>query len=756
MNSISKFFAIASLLALSAMAVAQEAPGPDPKDTESAAVESASQRAQLPLYKTIPAAKDAELTPAAAMDSATGHGWQRSNADASNTRYSALSQINKNNVSRLRVAWIYHSGGKDRNNIQTNPVIVDGIIYAPTVAKAIVALNAQTGRELWRFVPPAATELFGENYLPAHRGLAYWPGTTDYKPRLFFTANGYLYALDPLDGTLVAAFGDHGTVHARGPVAPAIYKDVIVVSDLDALEAFKITTGQQLWRFEVDAQGLAKGLGDSLLQGKVHRYPGGSIWGGIALDEARGLVFIATGAPHPNFVGVNRIGRNEHTNSIVALDVRSGHLVWAFQDIAHDLWDLDIPAPPNLVTIMHHAKRVDAVAQVTKQGNTLLLDRLTGKPLFPFRLRRAPVSTVPGERTSPYQPDLELPQPFSRQVFTTDDITTITPEAHEFVSKQLQDTRLGWFEPPMEDRPVVYYGVHGGAEWTGAAFDPTSGWLYVSANEIAWLARITRAEERPSNAAATPGQMIFLKQCAQCHGNNREGRGVAPSLLGIKRALTNDQVSTILEKGRNAMPPISISEEDRKQLLDFLFDRDIVKQDTFQAGPSWFDRLRNFLTTGSNRRPVVAAPFVDGGLNKLLDQADYPGTKPPWGTLSAIDLNTGKLAWQVPLGEYEELIRRGIPKTGTENFGGAMVTAGGLVFCAGTRDHKIRAFDKDTGQELWEYKLPYGGYAPPATYEVDGRQYVVIAATGGGKLGGEHGDVYVAFAVPASASGVTQ
>jgi quinoprotein glucose dehydrogenase len=401
---------------------------------------------------------------------------------------------------------------------------------------------------------------------------------------------------------------------------------------------------------------------------------------------------------------------------------------------------LDIPAPPNLVTITHDGKRVDAVAQVTKQGNTLLLDRLSGKPLFPFRLRRAPVSTIPGERTSPYQPDIELPVPFSRQVFTSEDITNLTPEAHEFASKQLRSAKLGWFNPTMEDKPVVYYGVHGGAEWTGAAFDPTSGRLYVSANELAWLAWLTRAEinRRDPQAAPTPGQTIFKQHCALCHGENREGRGVAPSLLGIKHVLADEQVNTILKNGRNAMPAISISESDKKHLLDFLFDRDMPKPD---ADRNWKSR--------------VSASYVEAGLMKLQDETGYPATKPPWGTLNAIDLNTGKLSWQVPLGEYDALTHRGIPKTGTENFGGATVTAGGLVFCAGTRDLDIRAFDKDNGKELWRYKLPFGGYAPPATYEVNGRQYIVIAATGGGKLGGEHGDVYIAFALPEPTTGAT-
>ncbi len=697
-------------------------------------MENAHERATLPLYKVISAAQPSELTPALTASPSYGT-WSRSTADAANTRYSALSQINKTNVNQLAVAWIYHSGGNDSNNIQATPVIVRGVIYAPTVAKAIVALDAERGTQLWRFEPPPATELFGENYLPAHRGLLYWPGDQEHAPRLFLTANGYLYALDPRDGKPIAQFWHHGAVPARGPVAPAIFQDIVVVSDLDALEAFNVVTGQKLWRFEVDADGLTKGLGDAVVGGKVFRYPGGNIWGGIAMDESRGVVFFSTGAPHPNFVGISRIGPNKHTNSVVALDVRSGRLLWAFQDIAHDLWDMDIAAPPNLVTIYRHDMRVDAVAQVTKQGNTLLLDRLSGKPIFPVRLRRTPVSSVPGERTSPYQPALELPQPFSRQVFTSADITNITPSAHAFVSRQLDGTRFGWFEPPMVDKPIAYYGVHGGAEWTGAAFDPTSGKLYVSANEIAWRAWITRAVQRDKNAASTPGQKIFLDHCAQCHGENSEGRGVAPSLMGVKGHLTDEQVSGILQNGRNAMPPISISEENKKQLLDFLFDRDIAEQEM-----------------SSDWKPMVSASYVDGGLEKLEDEAGYPGTKPPWGTLNAIDLNTGKLAWQVPLGEYEELTRRGVPKTGTENFGGAMVTGGGLVFCAGTRDLNIRAFDKDSGKELWRYKLPFGGYAPPATYEFRGRQYIVIAATGGGKLGGEHGDAYVAFALPEAAS----
>jgi quinoprotein glucose dehydrogenase len=311
--------------------------------------------------------------------------------------------------------------------------------------------------------------------------------------------------------------------------------------------------------------------------------------------------------------------------------------------------------------------------------------------------------------------------------------TDITPESHDFVLKKVQKATFGWFEPPREDEPIIFYGVHGGAEWTGASFDPSTGWLYISANELPWIESLSRSVPEPQSdlhKEATPGQAVYRQRCAICHGQNRQGQGMIPSLAGLSGRLSESEVTDILKTGRNSMPPIAIADGDRRDLLNFLFGREIVRP----GGPA---------PTKSGAVSYQASDFA-----KLLDGQDYPGSRPPWGTLNAIDLNTGKLVWKVPLGEYEELTRLGIPKTGTENFGGAMATAGGLVFCAGTRDLKIRAFDKTSGQELWQYKLPYGGYAPPATYEVNGRQYVVIAATGGGKLGGDLGDTYVGFALP--------
>lgn len=656
-------------------------------------------------YLTIPAAKPADLTPSIPIAYDLDN-WPRSNGDASSTRYSRLDQVNVSNVRNLRVAWIYHSHD-GRGNIEANPVIVNGVMYAPTVGHHIVAINAETGKELWRF------EADG---VPAQRGLIYWPGNRTASARLFFTAGNSLYALDPKSGRPISTFGENGEVRSGGVVAPAVYKNIIVVPDQNVIEAFDAVSGKSLWKFRVMPHGKPQPAD-----------AGGNCWGGMAMDESRGIAYISTGSPHPNFDGTGHLGRDRYANSVIALDAVTGKLRWSFQEIRHDIWDLDIPAPPILVTVMRDGRRVDAVAQVTKLGNTLLLDRTTGKPLFPFRLKRAPRSNLPGEQAWPYQPDLELPEPFSRQVFSAADVTNLTPKAHTYVMNLLKRANYGWFEPFEQNRPTAYYGIHGGAEWTGASFDPATGWLYVSANQLAWIITVVPKPGRESTlpASVQPGRQVFLHNCALCHGNDREGRGMAPPLLNLRSHLSREAAAGIVKNGRNSMPPISLSATQLNQVLDYLF----------------YESPRGSGSSEAGRR------YTFEGYKKLLDDRGYPGTKPPWGTLNAINLNTGRIAWKRPLGEYLELKAAGVEQTGTENFGGATVTAGGLVFCAGTRDHEIRAFNKENGKELWSYKLPYGGYAPPAIYAAGGREYIVIAATGGGKLGGPMGDAYVAFSL---------
>ncbi|HEY5911912.1 MAG TPA: PQQ-binding-like beta-propeller repeat protein [Verrucomicrobiae bacterium] len=692
------------------------------------AIEDPHEREQLPLYQVIPAARPEELTPAnGSPKRETYLTWERSHGDNGGTRYSALTQINRQNVSRLQVAWIYHSMDAS-NNIQCNPIIVHGVLFAPTPGKNVVALNAATGKELWRFSPGAR---------PAFRGLIYWPGGGGATERVCFCAGAYLHALDPKTGRPLADFGEGGKTRLPGVVqgdfgaataAPAIFQRIIVVPGFEKdVWGFDVVTGKYLWTFHTVPQ---PGEFGYETWDNTESYAANA-WAGMAMDEVRGIAYISTASPKPNFIGVRHRGQNLFANCVIALDARTGKRLWHFQEIRHDIWDLDVSAPPCLGTITRDGRRVDVVATVTKIGNTLLLDRVSGKPIFPFRLRRAPTSDVPGEQTWPYQPDPELPQPFSKLEYTEADLTQRTPEAAEFARSRFLGMRTGRFRPPMEGRPTLYFGVDGGAEWSGACIDIETGHLYVTANHMGWAISLFRDDDPPDDPRApkTAGRLAYEANCASCHATNRLGVGTAPNLRGLRHRFTDEALLRQIREGKNAMPANpQLSEDDLKALVNFLLLRD--------CGP-----LPELPKT---ERPAYSST----GYPKFYDQDGYPANKPPWGTLNCLDLNTGKLLWKVPLGEYPELTARGLKPTGTENYGGAIVTAGGLVFCAGTRDNKIRAFDKETGQELWSAQLPWTGSAPPATYEVNGRQFVVIASTGGNKLGTPYGDAYVAFALP--------
>ena len=496
---------------------------------------------------------------------------------------------------------------------------------------------------------------------------------------------------------------------------------------------YDMNTGEQLWVFHTVPQEGEFGY-DTWKEPESGA--SANSWGGTALDEARGILYVPTGSPKPNFMGHFNIGNNLFSNCLIAIDAKTGKRLWHFQEVRHDIWDLDIPAPPVLTSIYKDGQSIDVVAQVTKSGNTLLLDRVSGKPIFPFKLKRAPTSSVPGMWTWPYQPDVELPERFSRNEFTLNDITDIAQENHDFILNKIQkdSATYGWMLPNEIGKPNIINNIHGGAEWTGASVDVETAMLFVSSNELPWYITLNEEKEQvidESKLPVTAGREIYLNNCVACHGVNREGTGEYPSLLSLNNRMDSESIDSLLQFGRKNMPAMpNIKGQELEQLKNYLLEMDQPEKQTEKV---------------EQLRPHYA---FDSGWLKLLDQEGYPGIKPPWGKLTAINLNTGKIKWSVPLGEYEALTKRGVPVTGTENFGGPSVTAGGLVFCSGTRDLKIRAFDVDTGAELWSYKLPFGGSAPPSIYEANGRQYIVVPATGGGKLDLPKGDAYVAFALP--------
>jgi len=696
-------------------------------DTAYWIVESEADRNELPIYHKIPAAKLQDLTKSAPWPPEEDFvNWHRSHGDSTSSHFSTLTDINRTNVDDLEVAWIY-SPNKGNRNIQSNPVIADGLLFTPNSANEVVALDPETGREVWKFDPKAS--------FPAKRGMVWWPGDASTPSRLYFPVGSHLVALDAKTGSPSMSFGKNGWVYtgAVGKIAPAIVGNVLIHATVKpAIQGYDIKSGAQLWSTPIREQNPPKRAG-----GLSTKFLGGRPWGGMAVDAGRKIAYLTTSNPNPVLFGADRPGNNETANSVIAVDVTTGMILWKFQEIAHDLWDLDIGAPPILTKITIDSKSVDVVVAVTKFGNTLVLDRVTGKPIFDFRLRKTPTSKIPGEKTAPYQPDLELPQPFARQEFSLEDVTNIGPANREAVLKQLKDANFGFFVPHIPGTNTVFYGLHGGAQWPGAAVDQQRAIIYVASNNIPNMTTLVDlgVQYDETNFPVTNGRAVYLEYCADCHGQNREGDDT-PSLQWLGTRIPKHQVAAIIENGLNAMPPVEdMTETELADLTEYLFTRDKELQGQNK-------------TTGKS-----FGKFERTQYQKLRDHEGYPGSKPPWGTINAIDLNSGKILWQVPLGEYPELTARGIAKTGTENFGSPLVTRGGVVFVSGTKDRMIRAFHTETGEELWSHQLPFVGSGPPSTYAINGKQFLVVPATGGGTLrlydeAIEVGDAFVAFRLP--------
>lgn len=673
--------------------------------------------------------------------------WAVTGGDAGNTRYSPLSQINRDNVARLEVAWVYHTGdGSRTSQIQATPIVVRGILYSTSPAGRAFALRAESGEELWKFDP-------GVTDVGVNRGVVYWENGVEH--RILFTAGSRLFALDATTGALIPSFGIGGSIDlAQGlgrdgmdqwvtATSPGvIYKDLIIqgtrVGEGDEsapgfVRAFDVRTGALVWIFHTIPQPGEFGY-DTWPADAWRSVGGANSWGGMAVDAERGIVYVPTGSATPDFFGGNRIGANLFANSLLALDAATGKRAWHFQTVHHDINDRDLPAAPNLLSVVHDGKRVDAVAQIGKTGFVYLFDRVTGTPLFPIEERAVPVSDIPGESAWPTQPFPTRPAPFARQTLTAADVTNVSPESNAAALARLRGLRSeGVFTPPSLGGSVVLPGFDGGGEWGGSAVDRATGVLYVNANDVPWISALEPIA-RPGGIAS--GASVYLSSCASCHGANRRGDGDrSPSVLDVAGKLSAIQIRDVIDHGRGFMPGFATLP---------LAERDAVT--AYLLGMNAAVTAANGASADTTRATDVRSPYRFRGYEKWRDANGYPATRPPWGTLSAIDLNTGDYLWRIPLGEFAELKAKGIAPTGTEQYGGPIVTAGGIVFIGATQDEKLHALDKRSGAVLWETSLPAAGYATPSTYMVRGRQYVVIAA-GGGKLGTKSSDAYVAFAL---------
>ena len=573
--------------------------------------------------------------------------WRSWSGSNDGNRYSPLTQVNKANVKQLKVAWEYKSGDADprgRTAIQCTPIIVDGVLYATTPTLDAIALDAATGKEIWRFAPPAS------RFRGVNRGVMLWEEKGE--KRIFYAAGAQLFALDAKTGKAIPSFAADGRLDLskdldrdppgafNGATAPGvIYQDLIIIGSSVGegprmaapghIRAYDVRTGKRRWIFHTIPH--PGEFGYETWPKDAWKTSGGTNnWGGMSLDETKGIVYVSLGSPSFDYYGADRVGDNLFGNSLVALDANTGKRIWHYQTVHHDIWDMDLPVNANLI----QWRGKPAVAQITKQGSVFVLDRETGKPLLPVEERPFPASTIPGEVTAKTQPIPLKPPPFAPQRYEPSDIT---PEVKAHFTEMSKDwINQGMYIPASRQGTVMLPGTVGGGLWGGAAADPAKGILYVNSQNL-------------------------------------------PSIMQIVDA---------------------------------------------PAGSPY--------------------PYQIGGYRKLRDEKGNPGVKPPWGQLTAIDLNKGEFLWQKVLGKNDTTEK----EVGTENFGGPILTAGGLVFIGATRDEMFRAFDAATGAILWETKLPAGGYATPATYSLNGKQYIVIACGGGARLTTKSGDSYVAFALP--------
>ncbi len=789
-------------------------------------------------------------------------GWPVYGGQNAEDHYSSLSQINRDNVKNLVVAWKFDSG--EKGGMEANPLIVGRVLYTYTPSQKVIALDAASGKLLWQF----DSGLKGRQ---PTRGVAYW--SDGKQGRIFAGIMNFVYALDAATGKPIQSFGRidlrkglRGDYRLQSVVLTSpgiIYKDLIIVGGRDPevppappgdIRAFDVRTGALRWQFHTIPHPGEPGY-NTWPQDAWKNAGGGNDWGGMALDAKRGIVYVPTGSAVPDFYGARRVGNDLFADTLLALDASTGKLIWHFQGVHHDLWDRDFPAPPALITVRRNGKNIDALAQTTKQGWLFVLDRTTGKPLFPIEERHYPASTVPGEVSSPTQPYPLMPAPYNRELLTEDMLTNRTPEAHAWAVQQFRTFRSdGPFVPLSVGKPtVVFPGFDGGAEWGGPAVDPNTDILYVNANDIAATGNMEK-----NNPSAGLGSETYHSQCAVCHGVNRAGSPPEfPSLIDVEKRLTPEQIAATIHHGKGRMPPFpTLRDGTLKALLAYLqTGKSIEDADHASAGgndtsgeeTSFATSTKSRSTNGGAEKLTGAGVYANNcavchgasrqgmpptfpsligvsqrmtaqqiitrvrhgkgampafpqltdpqvkdlltylassknsagkktasempssspesssspdwmaylftGYKKFYDPDGYPAVAPPWGTLSAIDLNTGKYLWKLPLGNYPELAAKGMADTGTENYGGPVVTAGGLVFIGATIfDSEFRAFDSSTGKLLWHTQLPFAGLATPATYMIDGKQYVVIAA-GGGKIHKSpagrlpSGGMYVAFAL---------
>ena len=691
--------------------------------------------------------------------------WEIYGGDNSRSQYSSLTQIDTNNVKNLKVAWIHNT--KDftsGSQIQVNSIVINNILYGVSPQLKVFALDATTGKQKWVF-DPATQKVKGTEgealSINSCRGVAYYKDEDDNEGRIFYTTGSSLYCIDAVNGKPISSFGKNGTIdlhdglgrdvhdqYITSTTPGIIYKDIIMGTRVAEeaggapghIRGYDVHTGKIRWIFYAIPRPGQPGF-ESWEDKEAYKHAGGAnAWAGFCLDAEKGVVFAPIGSATYDFYDGKRKGNNLFANCVLALDGQTGKRIWHYQTVHHDVWDRDPPTAPVLVTVTKLGKKVEAVVQVTKTGFIFLLDRYTGEPLYPIKEMPVPVtSDLKGEQLSATQPVPTSFEPFSRQTFTEKDLNNlVSKESYQEIKKQYQGfLKQGLYTLPSKQGSLVFPGTLGGAEWGGPAIDPETSILYINSNEIANVITMVDVEDvsvtaKQNNLEA--GMLLYKSNCMGCNASDRKGGNNYPSLIGVNKKYNQESFLQLVNAGRRMMPAFKhLSAEEKDAIASYILDlKDKQKEPYFGTG-----KPKDFYTK---------MPYSATGYNRFYTKEGYPANTPPWGTLTAISLNTGKIIWRDALGDYPEFKAKGI-RTGTLNFGGPVVTAGGLLFIAATKDSKFRAFNKKSGKLLWEVDLPAAGIATPSIYQVNGKQFVVIACGGGGKGGAKSGDAYVAFAL---------
>jgi quinoprotein glucose dehydrogenase len=694
--------------------------------------------------------------------------WSDYGGGPDSAQYSALQEINRTNVSKLQIAWVFPTG--DDNRYFFNPIQAHGLTYVLAADNAITALDAVTGKEVWIHKADPHTEII------TNRGINYWESKDGRDRRLLFASNHFLQAIDARTGKQILSFGANGLVDlkqglGRDPqsfslvqsTTPGrVFENLLILGSATNegygsapgdIRAFDVRTGALAWIFHTIPHPGEVGY-DTWPPDAWKRVGGANCWGEISVDEIRGIVYVPTASPKYNFYGADRLGADLFGDCLLALDARTGKLLWYFQMVHHDIWDYDNATAPKLLTVWHDGRKVDAVAQVAKTGFVWVFNRVTGKPLWPVEERPEPRSDMPGEETWPTQPFPLKPPPFARQAFTIRELSPLISDPQELARfRQQMDAawNKGLYTPPTSRGTIQMPGNSGGANWGSAAVDLASGSLYVVSMDLPCLLKLEREQTGRASAGESieqQGHFIYESNCRSCHGTDLKGLPPAiPSLVNISTRLNRSKIESIVRQGRGPMPGFPrLPEAAARTLVAFLLNPSGASILSSPPAPP------PATETQSSAAPNSAAVHYLTGFGFMMTSTGVPAIAPPWTSLTAYDLNKGTIKWQIPLGEVPELAAKGMRGTGFPfPRTGPVVTAGGLAFTA-TRDHRVRAYDVETGKVLWEKRLATGLQGIPSVYQAGGREYLVVCAAAPemsdtasqGRIQG----AYVAFALP--------